>query len=683
MKRIAALSGVLALIAVSAINHAQTTTVPQNLNFQSRLAKPDGTPVPDNAAQSVTFRLFAAASGGAALWSQTSTSAVHNGVFSAKLDFSASTSYAAGQSFGSVFSGTPLYLEIQVGADAPLTPRQPLASNVYAFLSNTALNVIPGSVTGAGIASGAITADKFAANIFNPIAWLLGGNSGTNGTQFLGTTDNQPLILKVNGRQAMTYSYAENTAVMRQEYRSVNTLGGSEANSIAAGVVGATIAGGGLSYFDINNYGVSPNTVTADFGAIGGGNGNSVSGNAATVAGGLYHTAKGDYSTVGGGYRNYANGLGSTVAGGATNSAAATYSAVGGGDGNQATGQHSTVAGGDANYASGSDSAVMGGSGNMASGSGSAVAGGYSNGAGGAVSFAAGNRAKAIHQGAFVWSDSANADFVSTGVNQFLIRASGGVGIGTNSPSGFALNVAGTAQVAGLNVTGNVGVNAPAPFYPLSFPNINGDKIELYGNAAGAHYGLGIQTNLMQIHTPAATSDIVFGYGTSAAFTENMRIKGSGNLTVKGTVMANGVTLTSDARYKTNVQPLNNALDDVMNLRGVTYDWDRAKWPAKNFPEGQQIGFIAQELEKIFPQLVATDRNGYKSVMYQNLTPILVEAVKMLKGQLDEKQKQIDALQAQVREIAALKKRVADMEALQVGMTALAKEIKKAQSERK
>jgi len=145
MKRIAALFGVLELTAFSAVSQAQT--VPQNLSFQGRLAEPDGTPVPDNAAQAVTFRLFSAASGGAALWSQTAGAAVHNGAFSAKPDFSVSASYAAGQSFSSLFSGTPLYLEIQVGTDAPLTPRQPLASNAYAFLSNTALNVAPGSVS--------------------------------------------------------------------------------------------------------------------------------------------------------------------------------------------------------------------------------------------------------------------------------------------------------------------------------------------------------------------------------------------------------------------------------------------------------------------------------------------------------------------------------------------------------
>jgi len=53
------------------------------------------------------------------------------------------------------------------------------------------------------------------------------------------------------------------------------------------------------------------------------------------------------------------------------------------------------------------------------------------------------------HLGTFVWADSTNADFASTGVNQFLIRVSGGVGIGTNNPLGFQLAVNGTAAKTG------------------------------------------------------------------------------------------------------------------------------------------------------------------------------------------------------------------------------------------
>ena len=76
---------------------------------------------------------------------------------------------------------------------------------------------------------------------------------------------------------------------------------------------------------------------------------------------------------------------------------------------------------------------------------------------------------------------------------------------------------------------GNVGIGTTTPVYPLQFKSDLGDKISLWGGA-GAHYGLGIQAYTMQLHTAGITDDIVFGYGTSAAFTEKMRIKGSGEV---------------------------------------------------------------------------------------------------------------------------------------------------------
>jgi hypothetical protein len=76
---------------------------------------------------------------------------------------------------------------------------------------------------------------------------------------------------------------------------------------------------------------------------------------------------------------------------------------------------------------------------------------------------------------------------------------------------------------------GNVGIGTTAPGFPLNFPDVLGDKISLYGNS-GAHYGLGIQGSLLQIHSAGTGDDIAFGYGSSNAFTERMRIKGNGNV---------------------------------------------------------------------------------------------------------------------------------------------------------
>jgi hypothetical protein len=79
--------------------------------------------------------------------------------------------------------------------------------------------------------------------------------------------------------------------------------------------------------------------------------------------------------------------------------------------------------------------------------------------------------------------------------------------------------------------SGNVGIGTNTPGFPLSFPDTLGDKISLYGQS-GAHYGLGIQGALLQIHTSGADGDIAFGYGKSDSLTETMRMRGNGNLSV-------------------------------------------------------------------------------------------------------------------------------------------------------
>src|SRR5207253_9126925 len=128
---------------------------------------------------------------------------------------------------------------------------------------------------------------------------------------------------------------------------------------------------------------------------------------------------------------------------GRSNTASGYVTTVGGGEANTASSNYATVGGGNSNTASGYAGTVGGGNVNTASGQSATVPGGQRNTAQGEVSFAAGNRAKAIYQGTFVWADSSAADFSSTAANQFLIRASGGVGIGTTAPTSFMLQVAG------------------------------------------------------------------------------------------------------------------------------------------------------------------------------------------------------------------------------------------------
>jgi hypothetical protein len=96
-----------------------------------------------------------------------------------------------------------------------------------------------------------------------------------------------------------------------------------------------------------------------------------------------------------------------------------------------------------------------------------------------------------------------------------------------------------------INGNGNVGIGLSNPGFPLNFKTDLGDKISLFGTS-GAHYGIGIQPNLMQLHTSAASEDIAFGFGNSLSFIEKFRFRGSGAFAVNGNPGANKQILTSN-----------------------------------------------------------------------------------------------------------------------------------------
>jgi hypothetical protein len=90
----------------------------------------------------------------------------------------------------------------------------------------------------------------------------------------------------------------------------------------------------------------------------------------------------------------------------------------------------------------------------------------------------------------------------------------------------------------------------------------------------------------------------------------------------------NNVTAFSDERLKDNIETLEDGLDKVEQLRGVTYTRD----------DREEIGVIAQEVEKILPEIVLTadDEMGTKSVDYSRITAVLIEAVKELSAKVKE-----------------------------------------------
>ena len=256
---------------------------------------------------------------------------------------------------------------------------------------------------------------------FGASAWSLNGNTGTNCTaspcsNFLGTTDNTSVEIRVNGQRAYRIEPATSSVSGVPPGFAPNIIAGNS-NYVTAGASGATIAGGG-SAVNLD----SVNSVTDDFGTVSGGFGNRAGDAAGT-------TGDTPFATVAGGYLNTASGYASAVTGGSSNTASGKFSIVAEGVFNAASGPFSIVAGGTSNIASGDSSIVAGGSNNTASGPFSFVGGGSNNTASGNSSFAAGFHANTNnHAGTFVWGDSSSfTDVTASADNQFVARATGGV----------------------------------------------------------------------------------------------------------------------------------------------------------------------------------------------------------------------------------------------------------------
>ncbi len=293
--------------------------------------------------------LWDAASGGATVAVNspaTLIAGVTNGLFVLPLNF------------GANFPGAGRWLQLDVrtnlGAFTPLLPRQAITATPYALTASNLSGTLPAAQISGVLASGQLGGSYGSAVTFNNVAnsfsgsganltdlnasqlstgtvpdarlaanvartnqvWLLGGNAGANPTNgnFIGTTDNLPLEFRVNGARALR--------IEPNASGSPNVIAGSPGNFVAAGVVGATIAGGGSVNYLGNPY---TNKVTANFGTVVGGRDNTASGNSSTAMGnqttasgdastamGVITTASGTYSTAMG-YRAKANHSGSFV----------------------------------------------------------------------------------------------------------------------------------------------------------------------------------------------------------------------------------------------------------------------------------------------------------------------------------------------------------------------------------
>jgi hypothetical protein len=442
--------------------------VPDSINYQGKLTTASGGCL--NGTVQMTFTIYADESGTVSEWSETQTQVeVKEGIFNVLLG-------SVNPVPDTVFDGNVKYLGVQVESDPEMSPLKPMVSVGYAFRSAES-DTADFSLSGAPDDDWDIDTAGF--NVYR-----LTGNVGI-GTPSPGEK------LEVVGNVHASGSITSGTSL---------TIDGTNDK--------ITATSGTIDFDD-------ENLVTTGKATIGPGHTNA---GFYAFAAGQNNTTAGWNPTVGGGRDNMAGGDGSTVGGGVDDTASGTFSTVGGGAVNVARGQHSTAGGGNVNLASGNYSTVSGGAYGTASGNCSTVPGGLSNTASGYYSFAAGMRAKANHHGTFVWADSTGPDFASTGSNQFLIRASGGVGIGTTSPSA-KLEVAGDIKSSG-KVVGKSGLEVMVPKGAIIMwsGTINGDGNPVVDGTPDTNWQICDGTG----GTPNLSGRFVVATGTHGSYTYNV-----------------------------------------------------------------------------------------------------------------------------------------------------------------
>jgi hypothetical protein len=245
------------------------------------------------------------------------------------------------------------------------------------------------------------------------------------------------------------------------------------------------------------------------------------------------------------------------------------------------------------------------------------------------------------------------------------VTNNGNIGVGTIDPGNARLNVKGindtnsnyalyvqnstAAPMFNVRNDGRVGIGTTTPSAALDVQTVSGGVGLKVSTNAGA-FGYGATVTVVNDQTKA----LVIANSTSA--TEPFIVYGDGKvgvgvavpsekLDVAGNIKASGTITPSDARLKTNVRTIDHALDEIVKLRGVRFDWKK---------DGKRsVGFIAQEVEQVFPEFVSTGSDGMKGVDYAKFASVLVQATKELRAENQALRARLDQIEARLARRAA------------------------------
>ncbi len=518
---------------------------------------------------------------------------------------------------------------------------------------------------------------------WNGTAWVDLGGSGGTASELQKITEGSNTGWRILGRNPANYGDIGANAVDLSTSTTASTRGATGTNALATGIntnasgLYATALGDGSRATGDISTAIGSRTIASSVYAIAMGS--------EVIASGIASTAMGS-STIASGFISTAMGSGTIASGG--NSTAMGVSS-------RATGNFSIAAGNDVRARSFGEFALGSFNDTLTTVNSTSYAGNNNRAftVGTGSSGTARRTSFVVQQNGNVGignsSPNAPLQFASTLADRKIVMFESGnnnhqyfgfgigdqiqryqVGATSSSHAFYAGTSASTSnELMRITGTGNVGIGTDAPNAPLQFAsNEASRKVVLYeiGNNDHQFYGLGVNSFIFRYQVDNTAANHVFFAGTSAAAsTELMRISGTGNvgigtdmpsqrLHVVGNIVYTGTSSAiSDLRYKKNFTKIENPLNKVLALNGLHYDWRVDEFKENNFTKDRQIGFIAQEIEKIFPEMVLTDAKGYKSVDYARLTPVLVEAIKELKTLNDELKGKNETLEASSQKLEA------------------------------
>jgi hypothetical protein len=208
----------------------------------------------------------------------------------------------------------------------------------------------------------------------------------------------------------------------------------------------------------------------------------------------------------------------------------------------------------------------------------------------------------------------------NTAAERMRVLANGNVGINVTGPNCKfqVVSTSTTEPTVRFTSTGYTYISYADPYHGLILRGVP-SAYNTYGVTAGD------QMSFLEYG-----GDFRFYQKNGLGTLENQGQLLLGTWTVKGDVIAYGSP--SDKRLKENIKPIESALDKVSKLQGVTFDWKESD---SILDIKEDIGFIAQDVQKVVPELVRENKDGMLSMRHQGIAPILLEAIKELKAEID------------------------------------------------